>query len=57
MKKYPFYLMSQVIRAKVMSHERHIIDTNELYVELQNVCDILENWNKEQFQSDNEADL
>ena len=49
--------MSQLIRAKVISHEKHIIDTDELYVDLQYVCDMLENWNKEQFQSDNEADL
>lgn len=56
-KKYPFYLMAQLIQAKLLSHEKSIISTDELYADMQYVCDMLVGWNEEQFKPANEADL
>ena len=50
--KYPFFIMSQLIKAKVLAHENKIVDTKDLYESLEYVCEMLEKWNTEQFKEE-----
>jgi len=47
--KYPFFLMAQLLNAKVLSHQKGVINTQELYESLEYVSEMLKKWNDEQF--------
>jgi hypothetical protein len=52
--KYPFFIMAELLKAKILSHQKEIIDNNQLYDSLYYISDMLERWHGDQYEKEND---
>ena len=51
---YPFFIMAELLKAKILSHQKGIIDSNQLYDSLYYISDMLERWHGDQYEKEND---